>query len=218
MSHQIDFRQLESGMKKVEKDFQAEAVKIIRKCATSYAKKASLYVPPGDGKKKLGTAKIDKKLYYRPILYLPEEVRDPKNKMKDKDLEALKSGMLFKVVFKKRNKTRVMYFKRIRAAKKYMRIKNRGLFKVSFGSALESIGELIPSIIRSLMSKSKNLFNLTRLNKISESRQKDVKLTLSNEAYDNEPFAKIAIREGDKAAAKTLKNELRKAAKEVTKI
>lgn len=203
-------------MKKYNSDFVDRSKLILRKVATSYAKTASLYVPPGDGKgKKLGAKTIPRYMYFRRIKYLPDEVRDSKNIMKDKDKEQLHKGMLYKVVSKKRNKTTVWYFKSIRKAKKYMKIQNRGLFKVSFGSALEKIGEIIPSMIRSLMNKSKNLFNLKSLNKIIETKDDSgAKIIVGNNAYNNESFASIAIRQGEYAASKTLKSELKKIAKE----
>lgn len=209
----VDFSEFRKNCKQYEKELHKQSEQILRKCAVSFAKKASLYCPPNMGKKN-----IEKRFYTRPILYLPDEVRKHK---RSEDIEELRKGKLFKVTIKKSGKfVKNIYSKSLRMIKKYARIRNRGLFKVMFGANLESIKELIPSSIRSLMNKSKNLLNLKNLNRITEESELNrySKIKIDNNAYDNQSFQNIAVREGDKSALKTLKKLLKQKTKENIKL
>lgn len=177
-----------------------EIKEILGGSAAIFANHAATYVPPSMGKEK-----IDDNLYKRQLTYLPFKVRkDYKAKEKNEDLLYLKKGYLYKIRhYIARRKYKDLYFKKATAKVKAMkRIKNRGLLRVSFAMDLVTIGQKYPSKIRALLSKSKNLKKFKRFNKINFSTDFQ-KITIINDhyqAYSNENFAKIAIREGDKYA------------------
>lgn len=205
----VDFTDYRKNCKKFEQNLQKSAGEILRKCAVAFAKKASIYCPPNQGQNK-----IEKRFYTRPILYVPDEVKKHK---REQDIEALRKGKLFKTeIIKKGKWVKNHYSKTIRGIKKYTKIRNRGLFRAMFGANLEFIRQTIPSNIRGLLNKSKNLLNLKKLNSITESKEENQysKIRIDNNAYNNESYQNKAVREGDYNAQKVMKRLLKQKAKE----
>lgn len=204
----VDFSDFRNKSKIYKRRLHKNSVDILRECAVAFSKKASMYCPPNKGQRR-----IEKKFYTRPIIYLRDEV---KKKNKPEDKQQLRKGKLFKVEIKKNGRLiKSIYEKTMRAIKKYTRIRNRGLFRSMFGANLRSIGKQIPANIRALLSKSKNLLNLKDLNQIKESTKenKQAKIKIDNNAYNNQSFADIAVNHGDKAAEKKMKKLLKEQAK-----
>ena len=221
--------------KKLEKKYKNNIANVLGKMATAYSAKALQYVPPGMTNKKarLSGKKINPKLYKRKYVYLPQSVRDSKNRIAKKDAEFLHKNFFYRLISTVRlnsnhgieyrtNKGVIYgyYFKTLRALKKWIKIQNRGLLKAMFGANLGSIGQVVPNVIKSLMSKSKNLFNLIGLNELKYSQGKDT-LKITNKFKDkltNQSFFGIAVREGQKQAQKTLKKEMKKITEKEQKI
>lgn len=204
----VDFSDFRNKSKIYKRRLHKNSVDILRECAVAFSKKASLYCPPNMGQKR-----IEKKHYTRPIFYLIDQVKKH-NRTEDK--QQLKKGMMFKVEIKKNGRfIKAIFAKTIRAIKKYTRIRNRGLFRSMFGANLGSIGKQIPSNIKSLLSKSKNLLNLANLNQIKQTAKNNeyAKIKIDNNAYNNESFADIAVKHGDKQAEKKMKKLLKEQAK-----
>lgn len=226
---------LQEEAKKLEKEYSDNISAVLGKMAVAYASKAMQYVPPGmtNKKQKLSGKKINPKLYQRKYVFLPQSVKDRKNKLAKKDAEFLHKKFFYRLIsavklkannsIEYRNKSNVQYgyyFKTIRALKKWIKIKNRGLLKAMFGANLPSIREMIPNAIKSIMNKSKNLWNLARLNEIRFTNNNQ-SLTIKNKYKDtltNQSFFSIAVRQGEKQAQKILKKEMKKITEKNKKI
>ena len=205
----IDTKFYKEAFKKYAKENQQEIKAILAGSAPIFANHAQQYVPPAMGK-----TEIDEKLYKRQLIYLPFKIRKDYNaKEKEEDLKQLKKGFLFKIrQYKARRKYKDMFFKKAtRKVKALRKIINRGLFRVSFAMDLVSIGQKYPSKIAKLLRKSKNLMKFKKFNKIFFTEDFS-KLTIVSEhyqAYSNENFAKIAIRQGDKYARDYIERKAR---------
>ena len=216
----IDTKKYKEAYEKYLKEMDSKKEDILKKASVQFAQWASVYTPP-DLKEKT----ISKELYERKILYLPNEIKRSKNRFAKQDITALRNGYRYKI-YKKVPLTRnftVEYFKKLNSTlKRALKIKNRGLLRASYGSNLESIGEKIPSNIKRLLSKSRNLKKLARFNQFSYDESDGIsKISIKNLAADaekNQSFARLAIREGDKHAESYIKRILRKTQKESVKL
>lgn len=216
----LDMTKFKAAYNKYMKEVDADKEKILYGAAKQFSQYASLYAPPNLGKKTL-----DEKYYKRKLFYLPTEIKNNENRSKQKDLEMLKQGFLFKILKKipLSKKFDVLYFKKKTGkVKKLLKIANRGLLRASFGSNIEVLGESIPTNIRRLLTKSKNIKNLKNFNKfLFQNKDHSSSLTIENDVIDAQPsanFAEISVRQGDKQAAKYIKrkvNEINKRVKEV---
>lgn len=119
---------------------QTFSISILKSLAKTFCVTASKYSPPGNHGKKLGTANIDPKYYYRPIVDLLKAAKDPNIWLKKEDYQKIRQGYKFKVIYDKfREKRRTLgYAKSMRAAKRLARIQNRGLLKYSWGSIVNN--------------------------------------------------------------------------------
>lgn len=216
----LNIERFRRGYEKYLKVIEEQKKDILAKAAGNYAQWASLYVPP----KPLGQKTIKEELYQRKLLYLPKEVKRERNKDQAKDIEMLKNGYRFKI-YKKipmSRKFKPMYFKKLTGqVKKWLKIENRGLLRVSFGAGITVLGEKIPTNIRRLLTKAKNLKKLVQFNKY-EFHEQDLKTSLKviNDSYDAKQggFANIAVKEGDKHAEQYITRRAKQIQKQVIKI
>nr|DAQ92393.1 MAG TPA: hypothetical protein [Bacteriophage sp.] len=216
----LDMTKFKAAYAKYMKEIDADKISILHGAAKQFAQYASLYAPPNMGKKV-----IDVKFYKRKLFYLPSEIKNNDNRSKQKDLDMLKQGFLFKVLKKipLSNRFETLYFKKKTGkVKKLLKIANRGLLRASFGTNIETIGESIPTNIRRLLTKSKNIRNLKNFNKfLFNEKNHSSSLTIENDVADAQTstgFAKIAVAQGDKQAAKYIKrkiNEINKRVKDI---
>ena len=186
---------------KYEKELKGSLKKIVQKSIIAYSTKAAEYLPPELGKKT-----IAQKWYKRNPEYLPVTVKQGKNKFKNQDIEALRNGYRYRLIFKKDGKQYPKYFTTLRKAKSHSRIFNKGLFRFAMGGALmQKFSENIPFFKR-LLTKSKNLANLTHLNGVQDNcKGQEIGYTVSADVRDNERFAGKAKSYGGKQYTKTLK-------------
>jgi len=144
-------------------------------------------------KQRISGKRIDKKLYKRSFVFIPKAIKD-KNKILPSDLAYLHKKYFYRLHSLKKLsakhgvetknkgvKNYWYYFKTLRALKKFIKIKNRGLLKSMFGANLTSIKKSIPNVITNIMNKSKNLWELIKLN-ILEYSDNYSTLKISNEA------------------------------------
>jgi hypothetical protein len=201
MSYKVDCSSLKKNGAKYEKDLKASLKKIVQKSIVAYSTKAAEYIPPDMGKKT-----IAQKWYKRTPEYLPMTIKQDKNKFKKQDIEALRSGYRYRLIFKKDGKQFPKYYTTLRKAKSHSRIFNRGLFRFAMGGALmQKFSENIPFFKR-LLTKSKNLANLTHLNGVQDNcKGENVGYKVSANVKDNERFRGKAKLYGGKQYTKTLK-------------
>lgn len=223
------------NFQKYHKQLSRSVKDVLGKMAVGYASKAMQYTPPGMRSKAKGIkgTKIDKDLYQRQFVYLPKAVKDPKNKVQKKDAEMLRQGFLFRLISLKKLKETAgtsyrsgsttiygYYFKKLSTLKRYQKIRFRGLYKISFGSNLESIMQKIPSAIKGLMNRAKDLWNMKFLN-IFDYVDADQTLKIKNAVKDNiqkQGFWSIANGQGEKEAEKILKKQMKKIAEKQVKV
>ena len=93
----------------------------------------------------------------------------------------------------------------MRKARTYTRIFNRGLLKAMFGASLAKIGATPPSIFGKLLGKSPNLKKYASLNAVSLTEGETAKVTVANNVWDNNAFARESVYQGDKAAKSVMK-------------
>ena len=223
--------------KKLEKKYKENISDVLGKMASAYAAKALEYVPPGMTSKKQRASgkKIDKKLYKRTYTYLPNAIKNKKNPVLKSDLDYLHKKYFYRLLSNRKlkashgvqyrskgNTVFGYYFKTLRALKKWIKIKNRGLLKVLFGANLTSIRQVIPKVIENLMNKSKNLWD-PKIVKLNELKYLDNNQTLKisnkfNDTLPDKSFYSIAVRQGQKQAKKVLKKQMKKITEKKEKI
>ena len=201
MSYKVDASSMHKNGAKYEKELKGSLKKIVQKSIIAYSTKAAEYLPPDMGKKS-----IAQKWYKRTPEYLPVTVKQGKNKFKKQDIEALRNGYRYRLIFKKDGKQYPKYFTTLRKAKSHSRIFNRGLFRFAMGGALmQKFSENIPFFKR-LLTKSKNLANLTHLNGVQDNcKGQEIGYTVSANVKDNQRFGGKAKSYGGKPYTKTLK-------------
>lgn len=201
MSYKVDASSMHKNGAKYEKELKGSLKKIVQKSIIAYSTKAAEYLPPDMGKKS-----IAQKWYKRTPEYLPVTVKQGKNKFKKQDIEALRNGYRYRLIFKKDGKQYPKYFTTLRKAKSHSRIFNRGLFRFAMGGALmQKFSENIPFFKR-LLTKSKNLANLTHLNGVQDNcKGQEIGYTVSANVKDNQRFGGKAKSYGGKQYTKTLK-------------
>lgn len=212
MSYVVNTSKFKKNMRQYEKEVQAGLSGVMKKAASSYAVKASQYVPPranGKWSKNIPAAMYKRKIY--PLSALVK--KDAKNRKEY--AEKLRQGFRFVVPGKLHGKPHKWFATTLRNAKKHIRIYNRGLFKVMFGVNLQSIGEAVPPIFQRLLSKSPNLSGHINLNELQLKTGDEISVKISNKAFGNQSFARQAVYQGDKAAKKTIKKEFEQLNKRV---
>lgn len=124
----------------------------------------ALWTPPQEGDKPpTKRSKQGLKLYFRPIYYLPQEVKaNSKSKNRQRDLAELKKGKLFKVqkVVNKKTIWTKYYKKKNRRTKQDAVIHMRYLSRAAWGANMDQIeGAKIPINVKSVMSRNKYMVN-----------------------------------------------------------
>jgi hypothetical protein len=87
----------------------------------------------------------------------------------------LRKGFLFKVVYNKagvKKGTAFAYCKKLSQTKKFAKITTRGLSRVMWGKNLNSIGAKVPTVITSILKRSKDVARVN-LNKVELRSNKD---------------------------------------------
>lgn len=213
MSHEVDTRSLEEGMKRFEAEAKAEAKRILKKASVAYGEGAVRYVPPRVNGS--WSRSIPAKLYKRHfIIPLSKYVRSDKTNSKLFG-EKLREGYRFGVKGQLHGKTHWWFATTLRKTVQYTRIFNRGLFKFLFGANFASIGEQTPPIFQKLLAKSPNLGKHKSLHIIELKTQGDDEgIRIVNNAFGNDAFARESRYRGDKAAQKTMNRMWKEFAKQ----
>lgn len=129
------------------KFFRALSIPILKSLMRTFTVAAAKYTPPGDKGKKLGVTTIPHQKYFCLIIDLEEQLKNPPKKL-SKDILRIdkiqfEKGYKFKIIRNKFNeKPQFLGFaKNIRYAKHMARIENRGLFKYSWGTLLNTFNK-----------------------------------------------------------------------------
>lgn len=197
--------------KDVEKNValvKAESKNILIASTTQFAAGAATYTPPSMKK-----AVIEKKYWTRPVKYIPTLIKN--NRATQEDIEMLRQGYFFKVVYNKagvKKGTAFAYCKKLSQTKKFAKITTRGLSRVMWGKNLSSIGAKVPTVITSILKRSKDLADVN-LNIVRVTSKKDQHIVeIQNAVASIERYAKIALNQGYYRAQKAINKELKKIA------
>lgn len=178
---------------------------IVVNASTQFAAGAATYTPPS-----LGKATIAKKYWTRPVQYIPTLAKN--KRATQEDLEKLRQGYLFKVAYTKagiKKGTAFAYCKKLSQTKKFAKITTRGLSRVMWGKNLPSIGAKIPTVIKSIMKRSKDTNNV-ELNSVQlVSNDNECHVFISNKVAEIERYSSIAVRQGYKRAEKSMTKEIK---------
>lgn len=187
---------------------KAQTKNILIASSTQFAAGAATYTPPSMKK-----AVIEKKYWTRPVQYIPSLARN--NRATQEDIQMLRKGFLFKVVYNKagvKKGTAFAYCKKLSQTKKFAKITTRGLSRVMWGKNLNSIGAKVPTVITSILKRSKDVAKVN-LNKVELKSNKDQHIVqIENAVASIERYAKIALNQGYLRAEKAINKQLKKVA------
>lgn len=187
---------------------KAQTKNILIASSTQFAAGAATYTPPSMKK-----AVIEKKYWSRPVQYIPTLANN--NRATQEDIQMLRKGFLFKVVYNKagvKKGTAFAYCKKLSQTKKFAKITTRGLSRVMWGKNLTSIGAKVPTVITSILKRSKDLAKVN-LNKVELKSNKDQHIVqIENAVASIERYAKIALNQGYLRAEKAINKQLKKVA------
>lgn len=174
VSKVIDDSCIQYKIQRVKKAVQNSAPEALKKGFVTYAEVASRQMPPPkEGKK---SRSIPAKLYKRNILPISRAIKtDKKNK---KQLTAkIRQGYRFVVYgYIKRGKRPFRWYATtLRGAKKFQRIKYRGLYKWLWGAGLQTLGEkstMFDNLLKKSpdMAKKRNLAAILMKSTIDETK------------------------------------------------
>lgn len=182
---------------------------ILISASTQFSAGAATYTPPSMKK-----AVIEKKYWKRPVAFIPLLIKD--GKATAKDIEMLRQGYLYKVVYTKagtKKGTAFAYCKKLSQTKKFAKITTRGLSRVMWGKDLHRIGAKVPTVITSIMKRSKDVAKVN-LNKVTLKTDKEdiYVVDIENNVKNIQRYAKISLNEGYRRAQKAINKELKKIA------
>lgn len=187
---------------------KAQTKNILIASSTQFAAGAATYTPPSMKK-----AVIEKKYWTRPVQYIPSLAKN--NRATQEDIQMLRKGFLFKVVYNKagvKKGTAFAYCKKLSQTKKFAKITTRGLSRVMWGKNLTSIGAKVPTVITSILKRSKDVAKVN-LNKVELKSNKDQHIVqVENAVASIERYAKIALNQGYLRAEKAINKQLKKVA------
>lgn len=187
---------------------KAQTKNILIASSTQFAAGAATYTPPSMKK-----AVIEKKYWTRPVQYIPSLAKN--NRATQEDIQMLRKGFLFKVVYNKagvKKGTAFAYCKKLSQTKKFAKITTRGLSRVMWGKNLNSIGAKVPTVITSILKRSKDVAKVN-LNKVELKSNKDQHIVqIENAVASIERYAKIALNQGYLRAEKAINKQLKKVA------
>ena len=127
----------------------------------------------------------------------------------------LRKGFLYKVVNTKagvKKGTAFAYCKKLSQTKKFAKITTRGLSRVMWGKDLNQIGAKVPTVISSIIKRSKDVTRVD-LNDVKLKSNNDVyEIQIINNVANIERYAKIALNQGYLRAQKAINKELKKIA------
>lgn len=182
---------------------------ILINSSTQFSAGAATYTPPSMKK-----AVIEKKYWTRPVAYIPTLAS--RNRATPEDIEMLRKGFLFKVVYNKsgvKKGTAFAYCKKLSQTKKFAKITTRGLSRVMWGKDLNQIGAKVPTVITSILKRSKDVakYDLNEVKLVAQ--QKDIYVVnIVNNVANIQRYAKIALNQGYLRAQKAINKELKKIA------
>ena len=194
---------------------KSETRNILINASTQFAAGAATATPPSRNK-----AVIEKKYWTRPVVYIPSLA---KNKTATQtDLEMLKQGYFFKVLNTKRegNRKRLAfaYCKKLSQTKKFAKITTRGLSRVMWGKDLEEIGAKVPTVITSILKRSKDVTKYD-LNDVKIMSDNDIHVVqITNNVKEIERYATVAKAKGLTRAQKAIYKEVKKIAEKDKKL
>lgn len=187
---------------------KAQTKNILIASSTQFAAGAATYTPPSMKK-----AVIEKKYWTRPVQYIPSLAKN--NRATQVDIQMLRKGFLFKVVYNKagvKKGTAFAYCKKLSQTKKFAKITTRGLSRVMWGKNLTSIGAKVPTVITSILKRSKDLAKVN-LNTVELKSKKDQHIVqVENAVASIESYARIALNQGYLRAEKAINKQLKKVA------
>lgn len=187
---------------------KAQTKNILIASSTQFAAGAATYTPPSMKK-----AVIEKKYWTRPVQYIPSLAKN--NRATQEDIQMLRKGFLFKVVYNKagvKKGTAFAYCKKLSQTKKFAKITTRGLSRVMWGKNLNSIGAKVPTVITSILKRSKDVAKVN-LNTVNLKSNKDQHIVqIENAVASIERYAKIALNQGYLRAEKAINKQLKKVA------
>lgn len=188
---------------------KASTKQILINSSTQFSAGAATYTPPSMKK-----AVIEKKHWTRPVAYIPALIKE--NKATQQDIEMLRKGFPFKVVYTKagvKKGTAFAYCKKLSQTKKFAKITTRGLSRVMWGKDLNQIGSKVPTVISSIIKKSKDVTRVD-LNDVNlKATNEDVyEVEIINNVAKIERYATIALNKGYERAQRAINKELKKIA------
>lgn len=193
---------------------KAQTKNILIASSTQFAAGAATYTPPSMKK-----AVIEKKYWTRPVQYIPSLAKN--NRATQEDIQMLRKGFLFKVVYNKagvKKGTAFAYCKKLSQTKKFAKITTRGLSRVMWGKNLNSIGAKVPTVITSILKRSKDVAKVN-LNTVELKSNKDQHIVqIENAVASIERYAKIALNQGYLRAEKAINKQLKKVAEKDKKL
>lgn len=199
----------------VKKDSREITVSIIPDVVAVISK----YTPPCYGKNT-----IEKRLYTRPVIFLPLLARGKVDgqRANSQDYAQLRDGKLYKILYTKRGMKKgqaFAYAKTKSQAKALSKIQNRGISRVMWGKSLPDIGAKIPNTIVRLMNKSPNMTSKSLSKSILQTSNNlsNVSLTIENRVQNISNYGKEALNHGYKKFHSLFSRRMKQKMDEATK-
>lgn len=188
---------------------KAETKNILLASSTQFSAGAATYTPPSMKK-----AVIEKKYWTRPVGFIPTLIKQ--GQATKKDIDMLHQGYFYKVIYNKAGipkGTAFAYCKKLSQTKKFAKITTRGLSRVMWGKNLNSIGAKVPTVITSILKRSKDLVDVN-LNdvKLLKTKEDVYQVHIQNKVASIQRYAIIALNQGYRRAEKAMTKQLKKLA------
>lgn len=215
----VDDKIFRQKMEQYKKTVGQALPQITNKGGNKYAEWSMMYVPPKNNGS--WSKRINAKAYKRPILYIPQLIKDTKSKAMIAILRRQLQNKNKYAVKKQPYNSKIKWFfgKTKNELRKYTQILNRGLLKVMFGANLYKVGIPIPNAILNILNKSPNLRKYVNMNFVKMNYQvnKSCELLTSNEATVKLGYSgNHAIKEGCYRARAAMVNLMKQKVNEVT--
>jgi hypothetical protein len=188
ISLELQTAKFENAISKLIRATGKNTAEVLADGAVEFADFAAKYTMPDEGKKF-----ITKKRYKREISEVVSRRKQGKKRIKK----------IFAIAIKRRGKTKIVrYANTVSKLKKYQRIDYRGLGRAAwFLNIPNSLRKPLTSAESKLLSMSPKLWSKSSLNEVKLTPNR---VTITNNAPEIQNYARIALAQGYKAAARKM--------------